>query len=77
MPEGRQDRLNKLVTATWKNSDAAEVGYADGLPGVSSIGVFRLRTRFISVASSVNFVASCSLAAKAANAVHRSKCSDT
>src|SRR5580700_2993082 len=39
-------------------------------------GVFCVRTKFISCASSVNVAGSCSLEARAANSFHRSKCFD-
>src|SRR5580698_6121249 len=39
-------------------------------------GVFCVRTKFISCASSVNLAGSCSLEARAANSFHRSKCFD-
>ena len=45
--------------------------------GRSRYGVFWFRTRFISVASSVNFAGSCSLEVKVANCFHRSKFFDT
>jgi hypothetical protein len=45
--------------------------------GRSKYGVFWVRTRFISVASSVNFAGSCSREVKVANSFHRSKFFDT
>src|ERR1700674_3518144 len=66
--------FDRFVNQSFRANDAHPEGLRRGR---SRYGVFWVRTRFISVASSVNFAGSCSLAVKVASCFHRSKFFDT